>query len=126
MSNEREKKRAYNTRVIDVEHGSFTPLVFTPYGGGVREAERCITELSRLIAVKRDINTSNVMNWIRTTISFTLINSAVLCLSGSRSIRKANDINAEDIKISNQVGGIFLKLYKILLYDHFINFVKFC
>ena len=33
MSNEREHKRAYNTRVIDVEHGSFMPLAFTPYGG---------------------------------------------------------------------------------------------
>ena len=70
MSNEREEKRAYNSRIIDVVHGSFTPLVFTPYGGGGREAERCITELSRLIAVKRDINTSIVMNWTGITMSF--------------------------------------------------------
>ena len=27
-----EKKRAYNTRVLEVEHGSFTPLVFTVKG----------------------------------------------------------------------------------------------
>ena len=29
---ERDKKRKYNTRVIQIEHGSFSPLVFTPYG----------------------------------------------------------------------------------------------
>ena len=30
-ANEREKKRTYNRRVVEVEHGSFTPLIFTPY-----------------------------------------------------------------------------------------------
>ena len=94
-------------RVIDMDHDSFKPLVFTPYGGCGREAERCITELSRLIAVKRGINANIVTNWLRTTISFTLITSAVLCLRGSRSIRKANDINGEDIEITNHVGRIF-------------------
>ena len=38
-SNENEKKRMYNQRVIEIEHGSFSPLVFTPYGGTGREAE---------------------------------------------------------------------------------------
>ena len=32
-SNENEKKRQYNQRIIEVEHGSFIPLVFSPYGG---------------------------------------------------------------------------------------------
>ena len=31
--NEKEKKRFYNNRVIDIEHGSFTPLVFSATGG---------------------------------------------------------------------------------------------
>ena len=39
-SNENEKKRMYNQRIIEIEHGSFSPLVFTPYGGTGREAER--------------------------------------------------------------------------------------
>ena len=34
LVNEREKKRAYNHRIIQVEHGTFSPLVFTPYGMG--------------------------------------------------------------------------------------------
>ena len=30
---ENEKKRYYARRVLDIEHGSFTPLVFTSTGG---------------------------------------------------------------------------------------------
>ena len=32
-SNENAKKRLYMERVINVEHGTFTPLVFTCLGG---------------------------------------------------------------------------------------------
>ena len=35
--NENEKKREYGERVLNVEHGSFTPLVFTCLGGMSRE-----------------------------------------------------------------------------------------
>lgn len=41
-SDENEKKRRYNQHVI--EHGSFTPLIFTPYEGNGRETERFIAE----------------------------------------------------------------------------------
>ena len=34
---EKEKKRLYNSRVIEVEHGTFTPLVFSTTGGMSRE-----------------------------------------------------------------------------------------
>ncbi len=30
--NENEKKRLYSKRVLDIEHGTFTPLVFTTTG----------------------------------------------------------------------------------------------
>ena len=35
--NEKEKKRGYNQRVLEIEHGSFTPLVFSATGGLGRE-----------------------------------------------------------------------------------------
>ena len=31
--NEREKKRQYNERILEIKHGSFTPLVMTALGG---------------------------------------------------------------------------------------------
>ena len=39
-SNENEKKRMYNQRIIEIEHGSFSPLVFTPYGQELAEKLR--------------------------------------------------------------------------------------
>ena len=120
LSNEREMKKAYNKRVIDVEHGCFTPLVFTPYGGCGREADRCISELSHMIAKKRDICQSMVTNWLRTKISFALVKAAVLCLRGSRSIRKVNDINGENIEISDFVGKICLKKISLTMFTNSI------
>ena len=32
-ANEASKKRQYNQRVIQVEHGSFTPIVLSAFGG---------------------------------------------------------------------------------------------
>ena len=54
-ANEREKKRAYAERTVNIEHGSFTPLVFTPYGGSSRETERFISVLASSIAEKRKL-----------------------------------------------------------------------
>ena len=34
---ENEKKRLYSRRVLDIEHGTFTPLVFTTTGGMGKE-----------------------------------------------------------------------------------------
>ena len=33
LSNEREKKRKYGQRILEVDHGTFTPLVFSCFGG---------------------------------------------------------------------------------------------
>ena len=41
-SQEKEKKRSYNHRVIQIEHGSFSPLVFSCYGGYGKETERAL------------------------------------------------------------------------------------
>ena len=87
-SNEQEKKRNYNRRVIDVEHGSFRPLVFSAHGGCGVEAERFISELSGKLALKHDHEFSVVTNWLRTKLSFSIVRSAILSIRGSRSIGK--------------------------------------
>ena len=48
--NEKEKKRNYNDRVINVDNGSFTPLIFSIHGGMGRE---CNTFCSCLQTRKR-------------------------------------------------------------------------
>ena len=42
---ENDKKRLYSRRVLDVEHGSFTPLVFTTTGGMGKECIRYHSDL---------------------------------------------------------------------------------
>ena len=94
-SNEK-KKRHYNQRVIEVEHGSFGPLVFSPYGGCGREAERFLTELAQKVSEKKQMCYSIAISWLRAKLSFNLLRSAVLCIRGSRTLRKKTnfDVNA--------------------------------
>ena len=37
VNNEKEKKRECNERIMNVEHGPLTPLVFSCYGGMSQE-----------------------------------------------------------------------------------------
>ena len=37
IQNEKEKKRQYNERILEIDHVSFAPLVFSIYGGMGRE-----------------------------------------------------------------------------------------
>ena len=39
------KKKLYNDRVIKIEHGSFTPVVLSSYGGFGKETSRLVSKL---------------------------------------------------------------------------------
>lgn len=101
--NEREKKRTYNRRILEVEHASFTPLVFTIHGAMGTECSTFISKLSELLAAKRDLPKSIVTSWVRTKISFALIRSMLMCLRGSRSI-KNNTIAINDIDVQEKLA----------------------
>ena len=51
--NEREKKRLYNRRILEVEHASFTPLIITTYGAVGIECRTFVSKFSELLAIKR-------------------------------------------------------------------------
>ena len=87
-TNEATKKRHYNQRVIQVEHGSFTPIVLSAFGGFGKETSRFISNLVRKISDKHDLPTSTVANYVQTKISYTLIRAQVMCIRGSRTRRK--------------------------------------
>ena len=86
------KKRAYDQRIREVEHGTFTPLIFscTPLifsctGGMGRAAVVTYKRLATLIAMKRDTPYSVTMGWIRCRLSFSLLQAAIMCLRGTSS-----------------------------------------
>ena len=82
--NEQEKKRQYNTRILNIEQGSFTPLVFSITGGMGRECSMFIKKLSQLVSRKRKEELSVVTYGIRCKLSYALLRSCLLCIRGSR------------------------------------------
>ena len=105
-SNENEKKKQYMHCIIEVEHGSFTPLIFTPYGGNGREAERFFAELALKLSENKQLEYSMVMHRLRAKLSFYLLRSAVLCLRGSSTIKKQVGCDIGNTEILNVVGRI--------------------
>ena len=79
------KRRAYEQRVREIEHGSFTPLVFSATGGMAPAATTAYKKLASLLADKRKQEYSKTICWLRCAISFSLVRSAVMCLWGARS-----------------------------------------
>ena len=83
--NEKEKKRFYNERIMQVERDTFTPLVMSVTRGMGRESSKFYSRISELISEKRESSCSIVATWIRRKIIFALIKSIGMRLRGSRS-----------------------------------------
>ena len=97
----------YSPRILELENGSFTPLVFSVNGGMGREAKIFYTRLAEMIAEKRDVQFSVATLFIRTKISFSLLKSTLLCIRGSRSLKKMNvDMKDLDIDLMNKMSNI--------------------
>ena len=103
---EQEKKRSYNERVLQVDHGTFTPLVLSIYRGIGRECNTFHSRLSHLISDKRNLSKSITMNWIRTKVCFALQKSSLLCLQGYGTVsRKVSEFEC-DIDVSHEHAKI--------------------
>ena len=82
---EREKKRAYDQRIREVEHSSFSPLVFSATGGMGRKATCFYKRLASMLAHKWDQPYRTTLWWLRCRLTFPLIRSAIQALRGTRS-----------------------------------------
>ena len=89
-THEKEKKRSYNERVIQIEKGTFTPIVMSTSGGMGNEANRHHKRIATLIAAKRKEDYADVMNYIRTRLRFCLLRSTLIAIRGVRG-RQKND-----------------------------------
>ena len=105
--NEQEKMRAYEERILHVDHGSFTPLVFTTSGGMGYMAKCFYSRLADLMAEKKHQPRSHVVAWMRCRLSFSLLRSALLCLRGTRhSIPSTTDISDLDCEATVAESGL--------------------
>ncbi len=82
---ENAKKQKYEQHIVEVEHGSFTPLVFSTSGGMGNLASTFYKRLASLLSEKRREAYSSTLDWIRTHLSFSLVRFAIMCIRGARS-----------------------------------------
>ena len=79
------KKRAYGQCIRETEHASFTPVVLSATGGLAHEATFFYKRLASLLSHKWGDEYLSVMGWLRCSLSFSLLRSAVQCIRGACS-----------------------------------------
>ena len=70
---ENEKERKYNQRVMDVEMGTFKPLVFGTNGGMGLDCQDFLRTLANKLSTKNDEPYDRVISWLRTQLSFAIL-----------------------------------------------------
>ena len=100
-SHENAKKREYLQRVLEIEQGVFTPLVFGTNGGMGAECRDFISTLSSKLAEKGNDSYASVVSWIRTRLSIEILRSALLCVRGSRTPFRKRIDNISDFELMN-------------------------
>lgn len=99
-AHENEKRRQYNHRILQVEMGSFSPLVFSTSAGMAPECSLFYSRLADKISEKRHQPKSVITAWLRCRIGFSLLRSALLCLRGSRTVRPNCDVMQTDFDVA--------------------------
>ncbi len=84
-NHENLKKRHYEQRIREVEHSSFTPLVFSTTGGLGPAASTTYKRLASKLSDKWNQPYSSTMGWLRCRLSFSLLRSSIMCIRGARS-----------------------------------------
>ena len=106
---ENEKKRKYQQRVLDVEMGTFTPLVFGTNGGMGIECQMFVKQLAEKLAEKDRERYSVVIAWLRTRLSFEILRAVHVSVRGTRLpfYRKQSEV-VHDFTLNVEADGIFL------------------
>ena len=100
-NHENAKKCQYNERIMNTEHGTFTPLVFGVNGGAGTEADVFHKYVANKIAEKRGERYSDVISWIRCKLRFLALRGALTCLRGSRPKRISRECDVvEDFSLA--------------------------
>ena len=103
-SHEQKKKLYYNRRIMEVEHGSFTPLVFTTTGVMGHECSVFHKILADKLSKKKNERYEDAVRYLRVKFSFLALKSTLLCLRGSRSVFRGSDMDTDFGLALNQMG----------------------
>ena len=81
---EQEKRRKYQRRVLEVEHSSVVPIVFSTTGGQGKASSALFARIASKLSDKRNEPFSVTMAFVRTKLSFSLVRAMVASLRGYR------------------------------------------
>ena len=70
---------------MNVEHGTFTPLVFSVNGGMAKECLKFHKFVAEKIANKSGCRYEKVLSIIKCKLSFLILRASLMCVRGSRS-----------------------------------------
>ena len=99
------EKRKYNQRVMDVEMGTFKPLVFGTNGGMGLDCQDFLRTLANKLSTKNDEPYASVISWLRIQLSFAILRTVHRCVRGSRYPFKSREVS-EDFTFA--VAGLHL------------------
>ena len=89
--------------MLQLEKGSFVPLVFTTTGGMAPEAKRFIRRLAVLIATKTNEEYSQVMCNIRTRLSMDIMRSVLVAVGKGLELPIKLKLKSNDLKLLRQI-----------------------
>ena len=102
---EQDKKREYNARVMEIEHGTFTPVVLSIKGVMGKECAIYHKALAEKLSQKSGDRYEEVTRLIRVKLSFLVLKSALLCIRGSRSVYNSRGETCDDFAFTlNEIG----------------------
>ena len=78
------KKKEYNERILEIEKGSFTPLIFSCSGGAGKEATKFLKALAEKLCSKKQEQYSNTVSYIRRRVRFDVLRTSVISFRGER------------------------------------------
>ena len=101
MEHEKEKKRKYQQRVIEVKMGSFTPLqVFGTH-------ELFLSNLADKPFRKNGESYASAISWLRTRIFFEILRSVDTCVQGFITSFHKNADFLDDFSVNARDADIF-------------------
>ena len=77
---EQEKKRAYNSRIMEIDQGTFTPLIYTVKGATGSECQIFHKNMAEKISIKSNERYEDVSRFIRVKLSSLVLKAALQCI----------------------------------------------
>ena len=79
---------------MDVEMGTFTPLVFGTNGGMGLDCQNFLT-LANKLSTKNNEHYASVFSWLRIQLSFAILRTVHRCVRGSRYPFKSREVSED-------------------------------